>query len=63
MHVSIFSCLNSLVLKQNTSHRDVNMYVCQMSDDVFVYVSIVMFTVFSWIMKCTQLGLTLERAI
>ena len=63
MHVFIFSSLNSLVLKQNTttSHQDVNMYVCQISDDIFVYVSnsIVMFTVFSWIMKCTQL----ERVI
>ena len=63
MHVFIFSSLNSLVLKQNTttSHQDVNMYVCQISDDIFVYISnsIVMFTVFSWIMKCTQL----ERVI
>ena len=63
MHIFIFSSQNSLVLKQNTttSHQDVNMYVCQISDDIFVYVSnsIVMFTVFSWIMKCTQL----ERVI
>ena len=62
MHVFIFSSLNSLVLKQNTttSHQDVNMYVCQISDDIFVYVSkSIMFTVFSWIMKCTQL----ERVI
>ena len=41
------------------------MNVCQISDDIFVYVSnsSVMFTVFSWIMKCPQLGLTLGRAI